>query len=240
MKKKWIVIVICTIMLFGNTTYAVETSQEDPFKNQSTVRIKVVDGGCEDEICGEGYNVSGTTYVPIRIVMEAMGADVKWDGTNNTVVIKKGQEEDPKHTMELENLYNQYKDEMNMLLIVERQLNLAHEAYEELNETDWIQQLRKGILIERKQAISVLTEKVIQFQKEHEGKDQQIEALTALTNNLNTIISYFELSAQSLERYAQSNQKGDYKNYILHRKLAVDLIASSMEIIDHTQKKLKK
>ncbi|WP_307564049.1 stalk domain-containing protein [Paenibacillus sp. V4I7] len=31
--------------------------------------------------------MNGSTFVPIRLVSEALGAEVKWDASNKTVVI---------------------------------------------------------------------------------------------------------------------------------------------------------
>ncbi|NRF92880.1 hypothetical protein HQN89_18005 [Paenibacillus frigoriresistens] len=31
--------------------------------------------------------ICGSTFVPVRLISEALGAEVKWDAPNNTVII---------------------------------------------------------------------------------------------------------------------------------------------------------
>ncbi|AWB45260.1 N-acetylmuramoyl-L-alanine amidase [Paenibacillus sp. CAA11] len=58
---------------------------EKSVKKDVIVSVKV--GGKK---IGEGVVDDGVTYVPVRVVAEALGACVTWDGANNAVQIEKG------------------------------------------------------------------------------------------------------------------------------------------------------
>lgn len=55
--------------------------------NATYKNIRVNYNGTVSSLSTEPFLVDGSTYVPLRAVSEVMGADVKWDGTNNMVMI---------------------------------------------------------------------------------------------------------------------------------------------------------
>lgn len=65
------------ICKFFNMTYKEE---------EELVEIKVVVNGVA---ITNGYLIDNSSYVPVRALAEALGAQVSWDGTTNTVIIKK-------------------------------------------------------------------------------------------------------------------------------------------------------
>ena len=58
--------------------------------NATYKNIKVNYNGTTSTLSTEPFLVNGSTYVPLRAVSEVMGADVKWDGVNNIVMINGG------------------------------------------------------------------------------------------------------------------------------------------------------
>ncbi|MMZ65847.1 hypothetical protein D1872_282820 [compost metagenome] len=61
------------------------TKGAEDVKKDVIVSVKV-----DGKKIGDGVVDSGVTYLPVRDVAEALGAEVKWDAASNTVFITKG------------------------------------------------------------------------------------------------------------------------------------------------------
>src|SRR5690554_1895607 len=103
MKKVWMLCLILMVMLSGNQILGNSTSMKDIEYPKVNVEIK---NACDHKSCGEGYNIAGTTYVPLRLVMETMGATVEWDSAAKVVSIipidEDKAERSEEHTSELQ------------------------------------------------------------------------------------------------------------------------------------------
>jgi len=59
---------------------------EQPKQEDKVDKINVIANGKHSL----GYLIGGTSYVPVRVVSEALGASVTWDGATKTVTVKGG------------------------------------------------------------------------------------------------------------------------------------------------------
>jgi flagellar biosynthesis/type III secretory pathway protein FliH len=93
-KARIIALAVAVIFLLGSVmpVVAAEGTQalKAIFRN-----IKIVVNGNVLVSDKEPFIVDGTTYVPLRLVGEAIGGDVQWDGVNNRVVITAKPSVDP-------------------------------------------------------------------------------------------------------------------------------------------------
>ncbi|WP_054742874.1 copper amine oxidase N-terminal domain-containing protein [Cellulosilyticum ruminicola] len=80
---------ICLAFGLGTALCATAVSAANYTKTiTATYRnIDVTYNGASKTLSAEPFLVDGSTYVPLRAVSEIMGADVKWNGTTNTVTI---------------------------------------------------------------------------------------------------------------------------------------------------------
>ncbi len=83
--------------LGGNVLYdaksKVVTGAHEGTSNQFRLRVgkpEALLNGKQMDLDAPPRVIAGVTYVPLRFVSEAMGAEVTWDKTRNTVVIEAG------------------------------------------------------------------------------------------------------------------------------------------------------
>lgn len=91
--KKVAAFIIALVMIFALGATALATSRvvtaELHYKD-----IKIVLDGKElvpvdiDGNSAEPFIIGGTTYLPVRGIASALGLDVQWDATTNTVILK--------------------------------------------------------------------------------------------------------------------------------------------------------
>ncbi|WP_051775048.1 NPCBM/NEW2 domain-containing protein [Paenibacillus tyrfis] len=75
-----------TTMLMGSVAYAANGTQiEVYFKNLKYM----IDGTQKVPTEGQGFIYEGTTYVPLRFIGEALGKEVNWDGSTETIWVGK-------------------------------------------------------------------------------------------------------------------------------------------------------
>jgi len=222
------IITIMLLLIFGGTIMTYAQSEKESILDHPTVAISI-EQACTN--CAAGYNVNGTTYVPLRFVLEQMGAKVNWDQANKAVVIVTNKEEDKesanqaKHDMEqlLLDLHQRIHHEAEFYFMMDSQISVAAEMYKEFNETYWIAQLKQVSIAERKEALKKLNEAIAEIQK-IPNPAVDLGKLTVYSQKLNEILANQEFAVASLDNYTKSNRTEDYKNYLLHRKFALDLI----------------
>ena len=84
---KSLVLVTCLVVLLGivgSTTAVAETVAKSI---QAYFGVKIVAGGRTIITDKEPFIYNGSTYVPLRVVSEALGKAVSWDGENYQVII---------------------------------------------------------------------------------------------------------------------------------------------------------
>jgi Copper amine oxidase N-terminal domain. len=237
-KKFLPVLIVLMLLLGGGTVIALESNQAEFFKGQPVANIKV-EGSCNGQICGKGYNIDGTVYVPIRLVSEAMGASVAWDDANKTVLISGNREKkdngrslQEKDTMVIT---ERIKDELYQLGLLEQQLSVIGDSVKELNDAQWIRQFSAEGLTERKNSALELSEAIAEFQGKHRGAETTAFQLTSVMKKMNDIVTYLELSSKSLEQFNLTSKNDDYRIYLLYRKLALDILMKATDEIREIQ-----
>jgi hypothetical protein len=75
----------CAI-LTATAAYAQDSSQIEVYFNDLKYMI---DGVQKKPKVNQGFIHSGTTYVPLRFISEALGKEVSWDGENDTIWVGK-------------------------------------------------------------------------------------------------------------------------------------------------------
>lgn len=85
-KARIIALAVAVIFLMGSVMPVVAADGTQALKAIFR-NIKIVVNGNTLISDKEPFIVDGTTYVPLRLVAEAIGGDVQWDGVNNKVVI---------------------------------------------------------------------------------------------------------------------------------------------------------
>jgi hypothetical protein len=77
---------MCCAILSATVAYAQDSSQIEVYYNDLKYMF---DGVQKKPIVNQGFIHSGTTYVPLRFISEALGKEVSWDGDNNTIWVGK-------------------------------------------------------------------------------------------------------------------------------------------------------
>jgi hypothetical protein len=73
---------MCCAILTASVAYAQDSSQIEVYFNDLKYMI---DGVQKKPIVNQGFIHSGTTYVPLRFISEALGKEVSWEGETNTI-----------------------------------------------------------------------------------------------------------------------------------------------------------
>jgi hypothetical protein len=109
-RKRMIIVmmVVLASIILASVTHATSVTKKIDAMYQD---IKIIVNGKQAASTPEPFINKGTTYVPIRLVSEALGATVNWDGVNKKVIVDL-KTEDPVSKQELESLRMQgyYKD----------------------------------------------------------------------------------------------------------------------------------
>ena len=84
-------------LLFGIMGTAYAAYQKQATLNYSGIQI-VLDGETVTPRDGAGnlvepFTIDGTTYLPVRAIGEALGLEVGWDGSTNTVILTSPEDE---------------------------------------------------------------------------------------------------------------------------------------------------
>lgn len=227
MKSKviWITILLATILM-TSASFGIEISHNSNETDLPMIHIKVKDA-CNNDVCGHGYKINGVSYIPVRMVMESMGAEVLWDQKTQTVqVIKKENNAELIQTQipvnETRNLLKEADKQIELLKLIDEQLQLAYDIYKETNDTQWIL-MNQTLIAERKKSINELSEKLMKHVEDYGNQVEQIELFFDLSDNLKNLITQYEFAGKSLENYAVRGQNEEYKNYLLYRRFALDL-----------------
>jgi hypothetical protein len=77
---------MCCAILTTTVAYAQDSTQIEVYFNNLKYMI---DGVQKKPIVNQGFIHSGTTYVPLRFISEALGKEVSWDGATDTIWVGK-------------------------------------------------------------------------------------------------------------------------------------------------------
>ncbi|MEX2462535.1 MAG: NPCBM/NEW2 domain-containing protein [Paenibacillaceae bacterium] len=84
--KGFIMGFMCCAILTATVAYAQDSIQIEVYFNDLKYMI---DGVQKKPVVNQGFIHSGTTYVPLRFISEALDKEVSWDGETNTIWVGK-------------------------------------------------------------------------------------------------------------------------------------------------------
>ncbi|WP_027087186.1 stalk domain-containing protein [Cohnella panacarvi] len=228
MKKTSLVGMVLVVgLILSSASSALGKEVEDSTSGSfQTVNVKV-DGACNNEVCGEGYKINGTSYVPIRLVMENMGATVEWDDETQTVSVIKEEaqliSENQTDNKKFEILNLNMERELDLLLNLNQQISLAYDYYKTLNDKQWINQIENVKITELKNNIQMLNMQVIDYQKSNDDDNKNVNDILEIIKSIKDIGDHYEIAIKTLQNYTVNNNDSDYRNFILYRKFALEI-----------------
>ncbi|OUM93145.1 stalk domain-containing protein [Parageobacillus thermoglucosidasius] len=208
-----------------------------------TVHVKVK-GACGDDVCGHGYNINGISYVPVRMVMESLGAEVVWDHQTQTIqIIKKSDSEESDAAgifrEKTEELLREADKQTELLKLLDEQLQIALEIYQETGDVQWIA-ANQSLVAERKKTVDQLAEKILKHVEQYQDQVNDIKPFFELADNLKKLINQYEFAEKALENYSMKGQAAEFRNYLLYRRYALVLFEKDLslkdEIVSETMK----
>lgn len=231
MKKVLVMLLIISLFfIISSITYA--EPNELP-----KIRLKV-SGACNEEICGEGYKIDGTSYVPIRLVMESLGAEVNWDDQTQTVsVVKANQSREDQLTddqlkedetkavykKETEVLYLKIEKEIKQHEILAQYITLSQELSKQMNNTQWID-ITEAKLRERQVAYKEIAKKIEEYQLIHSKENTDIFTVIDFLKSLKDVNDLEGRAILAIRNYLKDKNDEQYKSFLLERKYTLDII----------------
>lgn len=229
MKRKMIVSIMVIVLLAAVPVYATNS--------QSFPLVDIfVEGACEGQSCGKGMVMNGTTYVPIRLVSESLGAAVVWNQQEQTVTVlnrekeAKGNNEDPQtvdpYHLEVLHLMEeiQYALEMNQVYL--EQLSVAKELFDETGKKDMVSPLQQDKIKRLTDLNQSLAEQYTAFNERHKNRQNENAKLFAVMAELNLLTSSLNSATLALDRHIHFSTQPELEIYIYEKKMALDRIES--------------
>jgi hypothetical protein len=189
-----------------------------------------IDESCTDAPCGHGYVVEGTTYVPIRLIMESLGASVKWDSATRTVHVaqnKTNNEKEPQTPDPLLTFLDTLEFEIGQMLIVDQQLDAAKELYEELSDNSFLLDFTLNKITDKRKRFDGLLKTHTELETDQLTKTHLMDRISAYKQ----IIDHLDNAAQAYDRYISFNRNIDFYSYSSNRKQALELMDSALRDI---------
>jgi hypothetical protein len=190
-----------------------------------------VEGACEDAVCGDGYLINSTSYVPLRVIIESMGAEVKWDGQSQTATIVRspgtGSEEKTKadaYVSDTLQLLEMMENELDNLSLMEYQFQLMAELYDEFNDIMRYEVISKDKIWKHQNAMNDISKQLLEYQGKYKDQSSNVLKIVNLSDEINSIINHYKLAADMFQNYMATKNKDEYKRMLLYRTYAMDKI----------------
>ncbi|GIQ70892.1 hypothetical protein DUZ99_13315 [Xylanibacillus composti] len=231
---KWLLILGGAVLI--GTSPFVPQSYGNTVSDLNKVQVMLGEN-CDGNQCSEGYLLADTVYVPIRFVMESIGAQIDWDASNKIVHIESTTDqtnptpeppasntnptnEDVWHDTKIIHLKSEAAVEQ--LINFNNLLAAAYELYEATGEVNWVQQVSTGKVKELKNEMNRLNQEILAYHEANADKHEHPLEYTQLAKKIVDAASYYEMSAQALQRYVGNNNNSDKKAYLLYRFFALE------------------
>ncbi len=235
MKKVAIMLLAGLAGLTSTSVYAESPLvQGDNGTTYPKINVKV-EGACGEGICGEGYKINNTSYVPIRVVLESMGATVKWDEKSQTATVIRAQEPaekkkevDQAYISETTQLYEDFKVELELLTLLDQQFNLAYETYDKFNDTMRYDMISKGKIREHQKTVEEFTKRLTEYQGSYGNQNPDILKVMNVSSQINNIVTHYQLASDAFGKYISSKDMQQLKNFLMYRGFALDEVESAI------------
>lgn len=241
--KKMAVNVLIAIMIFGSFSLTSHSSDSQQKNGDSVFPLVgiTLNGKCNDD-CKEGYNINGTTYVPLRYIVETLGGTLEWDKETKEINITKtvfkpagesleieysdGNErnygEDEEFMQEMEDVEVMIEGIIQSLQIANQQYSLALEYYEETNDYSWIKNFSNGRMNSLKKEYDETNVLFNEFHGKYLRKFEVMDVVYDIIFTLQSAINDLKNSVDAYERYITDNQQQEYHVYAYNRKAVLD------------------
>ena len=87
--RKIISFILAGILAASTYCVSAKVVQDTPTRNYNDIKITIDGNPVITNDATEPFIIDGTTYLPVRALAEALGLNVEWDGTTNTVKLTK-------------------------------------------------------------------------------------------------------------------------------------------------------
>lgn len=212
-----------------------------PVSATNTVQYPTTDiyiqGECEGQACGYGYIINGTTFVPIRMVSESMGAIVAWNHEERTVSIRQvdniaseqseqlnNDEKTDAYDLERDGLISDIKLALELNRIYLDQLGIAKELYDETGKIAMIQQLQHDKMPTLKKTNQTLAEEFAEFNDRYKNRNTENHQILKLIDHLAQLTSSLDTATMALDRYTNHSSHPEMEVYIYEKKNALDKV----------------
>ncbi len=199
--KMGIVVLVMMILLSG------VAAATDGFKNiRAQYRnIKVVVNNVVKTPTEEPFLVDGRTYVPLRFISEALGADVDWNGVTNTVTVNL-KTADP---AEVEALKAQVAQKDNQIIMLQIELDkLKKEADKASAAEKKLEDLEKKLNKDYSKLKSVTIDSI-----ELEGDEDEIDVFIEVDLDKKNLSAWSDLSDSNIKKWIENIVKDIQKEY---------------------------
>lgn len=242
--KKILLILMLLLVISSSTIWASETKDSLTTSHPLGMHPKVpirINNECDVQHCTEGFNIEGTTYVPIRVVLETMGATLRWDEQSSSVWIQtnglkqtevskldsigEGKQKHDKQLFEqdTEKIIQRIQLAQNILVLYDHQIELAKTYYDETNEGIRIQAINNKLAETRKEHEKLLRI-FIEYKDKYTEYASETERVLSMINWLNEILEEYQVAVQILQNYMDNHSEQYMKLYLIRRMNALDRI----------------
>jgi hypothetical protein len=204
--------IVVLILLFSFLSAAVSAeSSSGTYKGYSEVHIEINGTKVLSDI--PGINLDGTTMVPLRVISEKLGAQVKWHADTSTVSILSNDTQgsyqlDPKATVYLEaiqfyTVMEQFGQDISKL---SESLRVAQEQYKAANTPTLLYNIKELYIKHLTDKSTAYNFEVTSLLKEAQDQNVNITDMLKTLSNYNGILESYGFAVKTLKQYFAENK----------------------------------
>jgi len=224
--------ILIVVSIFVSTIVYAQSTERTKDIEAPYPKVKVkVENACYNEVCGEGYLINNISYVPLRVILESMGAQVEWDSKTQTVTIVRPNEEKTKENEIIDEyvtdtfrFLEKIENELMDLGRLEQQFQLMIELYVEFNDKTRNDVLSKEKIWIHQATMNEIRNQFMEYQNKYKDRSENHIRIVKITDEINNIINNYKLAAETFQNYMNTKNKEDYKRVLLYRAYALDII----------------
>jgi hypothetical protein len=200
------------ILLFSLLSAAVSAeSSSGTYKGYSQVHIEINGAKVLSDI--PGINLDGTTMVPLRVISEKLGAQVKWNEDTSTVAILSNDTQgspqlDPKAAVYLEaiQLYAAMEQFGQDISKLSESLRVAQEQYKATNTPIILNRTKEVYIKHLTDKSTAYNDEVTSMLKEAQNQNANITDMLQTLSNYKGILESYLFAVETLKQYFAENK----------------------------------
>jgi len=224
--------VICSIFvlaLAGSITVSAASNSDQTYKGYSVIHVQANQKAIQSDV--PGINMDGTSMVPLRVIAEALGAEVEWNGETSTVLISTTQappaqpaQQKPDPSQErIEHIYQSLHNELEDIDHLIEQTQMAKDLYMDLQETRQLDNIENIKLKKVQSQYKEIHSKIIDLQDKYPEQSKAVEQFFADLKQLDLVIADYQTALDQLIRYTdESSERAYLRNYYMYLMQASD------------------